>query len=80
MARRAARPRGTGPNYEEIFFTWSVPGMSLVLIGHMAEQHVFSHFGMALLSLGVYYYGKLKGLARLWQIGKQKLRVWPFPY
>jgi len=20
------------------------------------------------------------GLARLWQIGKQKLRVWPFPY
>ena len=20
------------------------------------------------------------GLARLWQIGKQKLRIWPFPY
>ena len=20
------------------------------------------------------------GLARLWQIGKQKLRTWPFPY
>ena len=20
------------------------------------------------------------GLARLWQIGKQKLRMWPFPY
>jgi branched-chain amino acid transport system permease protein len=20
------------------------------------------------------------GLARLWQIGKQKLRLWPFPY
>jgi len=20
------------------------------------------------------------GLARLWQLGKQKLRVWPFPY
>jgi branched-chain amino acid transport system permease protein len=20
------------------------------------------------------------GLARLWQIGKEKLRVWPFPY
>ena len=20
------------------------------------------------------------GFARLWQIGKQKLRVWPFPY
>ena len=20
------------------------------------------------------------GLARLWQIGKQKLRVWPYPY
>ena len=23
---------------------------------------------------------RLAGLARLWQIGKQKLRVWPFPY
>jgi branched-chain amino acid transport system permease protein len=21
-----------------------------------------------------------RGLARLWQIGRQKLRVWPFPY
>jgi branched-chain amino acid transport system permease protein len=21
-----------------------------------------------------------QGLARLWQIGKQKMRVWPFPY
>ena len=20
------------------------------------------------------------GLARLWQTGKQKLRIWPFPY
>jgi branched-chain amino acid transport system permease protein len=20
------------------------------------------------------------GLARLWQIGKEKLRLWPFPY
>jgi branched-chain amino acid transport system permease protein len=20
------------------------------------------------------------GLARLWQLGKEKLRVWPFPY
>jgi len=21
-----------------------------------------------------------RGLARLWQIGKEKLRIWPFPY
>jgi branched-chain amino acid transport system permease protein len=21
-----------------------------------------------------------QGLARLWQIGKEKLRLWPFPY
>ena len=21
-----------------------------------------------------------RGLARLWQLGKQKLRIWPFPY
>ena len=36
---------------------------------HMFEQLVFSHVGMALLSIGVYYYGRLKQLARLWQIG-----------
>ena len=28
----------------------------------------------------VFLIGEPAGLARLWQIGKQKLRVWPFPY
>ena len=55
-------------SYEEVFFTFSVPGMILVIIGHMAGENLFSHFGMALLCIGVYYYGKLKGLNRPWQI------------
>jgi len=28
----------------------------------------------------VFLIAEPNGLARLWQIAKQKLRVWPFPY
>lgn len=68
MARRALGGKRNGTTYEEIFFTWSVPGVCLVIIGHMSGQDVFLHFGMALLSIGVYYYGRLKRLSRVWQI------------
>ena len=68
MARRLFRRTRDAASYEEIFFTWSVPGMSLVIIGYMTDQRGFVHFGMALLSIGVYYYGKLKKLVRPWQV------------
>ena len=68
MARRLFRRTRDAASYEEIFFTWSVPGICLVIVGSMAEQSVFSHFGMALLSIGVYYYGKVKQLTRVWQM------------
>jgi len=41
------------------------------------EQLQFAIFGALVIALLVF---EPAGLARLWQIGKQKLRVWPFPY
>ena len=41
------------------------------------EQLTFLIVGMLII---VFLVLEPNGLARLWQIGKQKLRVWPFPY
>jgi len=42
-----------------------------------AEQLSFVIVGILII---VFLVAEPNGLARLWQIGKQKLRVWPFPY
>ena len=42
-----------------------------------AEQLTFVIVGVLIV---VFLVLEPNGLARLWQIGKQKLRVWPFPY
>jgi branched-chain amino acid transport system permease protein len=42
-----------------------------------AEQLTFVIVGILIV---VFLVLEPNGLARLWQIGKQKLRVWPFPY
>jgi len=42
-----------------------------------AEQSTFVIVGVLII---VFLVLEPNGLARLWQIGKQKLRVWPFPY
>ena len=42
-----------------------------------AEQFKFVIVGALII---VFLVLEPSGLARLWQIGKQKLRVWPFPY
>jgi branched-chain amino acid transport system permease protein len=42
-----------------------------------AEQLTFVIVGVLII---VFLILEPNGLARLWQIGKQKLRVWPFPY
>ncbi len=42
-----------------------------------AEQLTFVIVGVLII---VFLVVEPNGLARLWQIGKQKLRVWPFPY
>ena len=43
----------------------------------VAEQLTFVVLGALII---IFLVLEPNGLARLWQIGKQKLRVWPFPY
>ena len=52
--------KGGGKGYKDLFFTWCVPGLVLVIIGRLAGRVALSHFGMALLSIGIFYYGKIK--------------------
>ncbi len=56
----------------------SLPGMFGVSIGAETVEH------LTLILVGSLIVGFLivepHGLARLWQVAKQKLRVWPFPY
>ena len=59
-ARKSSHP------YHEIFFTWCAPGAVLVMVGKLSGRPVLAHFGMALLSIGVLYYGKVKQHRRLW--------------
>lgn len=47
-------------------------------IGAETVQHLTSMLVGALII--VFLIAEPHGLARLWQIGKEKLRVWPFPY
>ena len=54
--------------YRELFFTWCVPGIILVILGRLSDRLVLSHFGMALLCIGVLYYGKVKRFRRWWQV------------
>ena len=68
----------------------------LVMLAFLArmEKDLFSLFGMEISTAGVSHaefmiFGALivwflivepHGLAKLWSIGKQKMRIWPFPH
>jgi hypothetical protein len=54
--------------YGEIFFTWCVPGLLLVAFGQLADQLSLTHFGVALLALGLIYYGKAKNHPAAWRM------------
>ena len=54
--------------YNAIFFVWVVPGIILVALGYLIDRIVFSHFGIALLSIGCFYYGKVKRHNRFWYV------------
>ena len=54
--------------YNAIFFVWVVPGIILVVLGYLTDRIVFSHFGIALLSVGCFYYGKVKRHNRFWYV------------
>ena len=52
--------------YNAIFFVWIVPGVILVGLSYLTDRLAFSHFGIALLSIGCFYYGKVKRHHRFW--------------
>jgi hypothetical protein len=53
-------------NYGTIFFTWCVPGLLLIVFGTLSGQLALTHFGVALISLGLIYYGRAKQHPRAW--------------
>jgi len=53
------------------------PAIGLPLHPSTVEQLQFMIVGALII---IFLIVEPNGLARLWQIGKQKLRVWPFPY
>jgi branched-chain amino acid transport system permease protein len=66
-------------------FIWSLPVVLRYLpegfgvtIGSATVEHLTQIVIGALII--IFLIAEPHGLARLWQIGKQKLRVWPFPY
>jgi len=53
------------------------PALGLPIHPATAEHITFMIIGTLII---VFLIAEPAGMARLWQIGKQKLRVWPFPY
>lgn len=56
---------------------FGAPAMGIPITGSIAEKIVFMVIGALTIFLLIV---EPHGMARLWQIAKQKLRVWPFPY
>ena len=56
---------------------FGLPAIGIAITGSIAEKIVFMVIGALTIYLLIV---EPHGLARLWQIVKQKLRVWPFPY
>ncbi|CAA9351742.1 MAG: Branched-chain amino acid transport system permease protein LivM [uncultured Microvirga sp.] len=56
---------------------FGLPAIGIPIAGATAEHLNFMVIGALII---VFLIVEPHGLARLWQIAKQKLRVWPFPY
>jgi len=56
---------------------FGLPALGIPLSGAAAEHFTYMLVGALII---VFLIAEPHGLARLWQIGKQKLRTWPFPY
>jgi branched-chain amino acid transport system permease protein len=56
---------------------FGLPALGVPLSGATAEHVTFMLVGALIITFLIV---EPHGLARLWQIGKQKLRTWPFPY
>lgn len=55
-------------NYREIFFRYCMPGLILVLLGVLMNRADLPHLGIALMSLGLVHYGRMKGHRRAWTV------------
>lgn len=56
---------------------FGLPALGVPMSGATAEHVTFMLVGALII---LFLIVEPHGLARLWQIGKQKLRTWPFPY
>jgi branched-chain amino acid transport system permease protein len=56
---------------------FGLPALGVPMSGATAEHVTFMLVGALII---IFLIVEPHGLARLWQIGKQKLRTWPFPY
>ncbi len=56
---------------------FGLPALGIPLAGATAEHLTYILVGALIIFFLIV---EPHGLARLWQIGKQKLRMWPFPY
>ena len=56
---------------------FGLPAIGIPIAGATAEHMTFIVIGAAIIGFLIV---EPHGLARLWQIGKEKLRLWPFPY
>lgn len=66
--RRVGMGNNRSSKYNAIFFVWVIPGIILVVLNYLTGQIVFLHFGIALLSIGIFYYGKVKRYNRFWYV------------
>jgi branched-chain amino acid transport system permease protein len=60
-----------------IVLRWVPEAIGLPLAADAVEHITFMLTGVLII---FFLIAEPAGLARLWQVGKQKLRVWPFPY
>ena len=58
-------------------FKFGLPAIGIPISGAFAEHLTFMVVGVLII---VFLQVEPAGLARLWQITKEKLRLWPFPY
>jgi branched-chain amino acid transport system permease protein len=66
-------------------FIWGLPVILRALpeaFGFRLGAATVEHLSVIIIGALIIFFLIVEphGLARLWQIGKQKLRVWPFPY
>ena len=58
-------------------FKFGLPAIGINIAGATAEHLTFMVVGALII---IFLIAEPHGLARLWQIAKEKLRLWPFPY